>query len=104
MAEQTVEILLAGLRSEMRTLLTDARERGKADARAAVAAMQKAASEQMRLIDRRIDTLQARRSIEPALWGAAGGVLLAVLMLLLGVWLGDRGLTPHWLLTFGWHP
>ena len=103
MADQTIEVLLAGLRAEMRALLTDARERGKADTRQAVEAVKAAASEQMQRIDKRIDALQARRSLEPALWGATLGVLLCAAALVLGVWLGDRGLTVHWLLTFGWH-
>lgn len=103
MADQTIEVLLAGIRADVRALVADARERGKTDARAAVEQMQKAAGEQMARIDKRIDALSARTSLEPALWGAAAGVLLAVLMLILGVWLGDRGVSVRWLLTFGAH-
>ncbi len=102
MADQTIEVLLAGIRADVRALVADARERGKTDARAAGEAMQKAAAEQMARIDKRIDALAQRNSLEPALWGAAGGAALAVLMLVLGVWLGSRGVTVHWLLTFGW--
>lgn len=68
-----------------------------------VETMRKVATEELQKIDKRIDALQARHSLEPALWGAAAGVLLAALALILGVWLGDRGLTVRWLLTFGWH-
>ena len=103
MADQTIEVLLAGLRAEMRALLTDARERRKADTRQAVEAVKAAADEQMWLIDKRIDALSNRHSLEPALWGAACGVLVCAAALIFGVWLGDRGLTVHWLLTFGWH-
>ncbi len=103
MVDQTIEVLLAGIRADTRTLLTEARERGKTDSRQAVEAMRQAAAEQMQRIDKKIAALEKRHSLEPALWGAAGGVLLTVLMLLLGVWLGDRGVTVHWLLTFGWH-
>jgi hypothetical protein len=65
--------------------------------------MTKAAGEQMQRIDKRISQLQARHSLEPALWGAAAGAALVALALILGVWLGDRGVTVSWLLTFGWH-
>ena len=100
---ETTDTILSGLRGQLERLLSEARERGKADQAKAIEAMKSAAAEQMQKIDKRIDALQARHSLEPALWGAAGGVLLTVLMLLLGVWLGDRGVTVHWLLTFGWH-
>jgi hypothetical protein len=96
-------MILSGLRAEVRLLREEAKAAQKSAEAKAVEAMQKAAAEQMQRIDRRIDALQARHSLEPALWGAAGGVLLAVLMLILGVWMGDRGVTVHWLLTFGWH-
>ena len=103
MADQTIEVLLGGIRADTRTLLTDARDRAKADQAKAVDAMTKAAAEQMSRIDRRIDALAQRHSLEPALFGAAAGAALVALALLLGVWLGDRGLTVRWLLTFGWH-
>jgi hypothetical protein len=99
----TTDALLTGLSAKLDALVREARERGKTDARQAVEAMTKAAVEQMAKIDKRIDKLAARHSLEPALWGAAGGVLLAVLMLILGVWMGDRGVTVRWLLTFGAH-
>lgn len=102
MADAT-DMILSGLRAEVRLLREEAKAAQKSAEAKAVEAMQKAAAEQMQRIDRRIDALQARHSLEPALWGAAGGVLLAVLMLILGVWMGDRGVTVHWLLTFGWH-
>ena len=98
----TTDAILTGLSAKLDALVREARERGKSDTRQAIEAMQKAAGEQMARIDKRIFELQARRSLEPALWGAAAGVLLCVLMLLLGVWMGDRGVTVHWLLTFGW--
>jgi hypothetical protein len=87
----------------VRSLVGDARERGKADTRQAVEAVRKAASEELQKIDRRIDALEKRHSLEPALWGAAGGVALVALALIFGVWLGSRGVTVHWLLTFGFH-
>lgn len=99
---ETTDTILSGLRGQLERLLSEARERGKTDSRQAVEAMQKAAGEQMQRIDKRIDSLAQRRSLEPALWGAAAGAALVALALILGVWLGDRGLTPHWLLTFGW--
>lgn len=102
MADAT-DMILAGLRAELRLLVTDAKTAQKSVESKAVEAMQKAAGEQMARIDKRIDALAARRSLEPALWGAAGGIMLAVVMLLLGVSLGDRGMTVRWLLTFGWH-
>ena len=102
MADAT-DMILGGLRAEVRLILTEARDRAKADQQRAVEAMRAAASEQMQRIDKRIDALSNRHSLEPALWGAAAGVLLAVLLLLLGVWMGDRGVTIRWLLTFGWH-
>ncbi len=68
-----------------------------------VETVRKVAAEELQKIDRRIDALEKRHSLEPALWGAAGGVLLAVLMLILGVWMGGRGVTVGWLLTFGMH-
>ncbi len=102
MADQTIEVLLAGIRADVRALVADARERAKADARHAVEAVTRAAAEQIAKIDRRIDSLAQRHALEPALWGAAAGAALVALALILGVWLGDRGLTPHWLLTFGW--
>ena len=101
MADAT-DLILSGLRAEVRLLLTEARQRAQADQAKAVEAMRAAAGEQMQRIDKRIDALAQRRSLEPALWGAAAGVLLAVLLLLLGVWMGDRGVTIRWLLTFGW--
>jgi len=103
MADQTIEVLLGGLRADMRALLTDARERGKADQAKAIEAMRAAASEQMQRIDKRIDALSQRHALEPALWGAAFGVFVCATALILGVWMGDRGVTVHWLLTFGWH-
>jgi Flp pilus assembly protein TadB len=103
MADQTTEVLLGGIRADTRTLLTEARERGRADQQKAVETMRQAAQEQMSRIDKRISELQARRGLEPALWGAACGVLLACALLLLGVWMGDRGVSISWLLTFGWH-
>ena len=102
MADAT-DLILSGLRAEVRLLLTEARQRAQADQAKAVEAMRAAAGEQMQRIDKRIDALAQRRSLEPALWGAGGGVLLAALLLLLGVWMGDRGVTIRWLLTFGWH-
>lgn len=103
MADQTIEVLLGGIRADVRALVSGARERTKADQHQAIEAMTKAAGEQMAKIDKRIDALAQRHSLEPALWAAAGGVLLAVLMLLLGVWMGSRGVSVRWLLTFGWH-
>lgn len=102
MADQTIEVLLGGIRADTRTLLTEARDRAKADQQKAAESMRQAAAEQMQKIDKRIDALEKRHSLEPALWGAAAGAALVALALILGVWLGDRGLTPHWLLTFGW--
>ena len=101
MADAT-DMILTGLRADMRLALTEARDCAKADQQKAVEAMTRAASEQMQKIDKRIDALAQRHSLEPALWGAAAGAALVALALTLGVWLGDRGLTPHWLLTFGW--
>lgn len=103
MADQTVEVLLGGIRADTRTLLTEARERGKTDSRQAVEAMQKAAAEQMSRIDKRIDALEKRHSLEPALFGATAGAAIVALALIFGVWLGSRGVTVLWLLTFGWH-
>lgn len=103
MADQTIEVLLGGLRADMRALLTDARDRAKADQGKAVEAMRAAAAEQMSRIDKRIDALAQRRSLEPALWGAACGVVLCAAALIFGVWLGSRGVSVRWLLTFGWH-
>ena len=100
---ETTDTILSGLRGQLERLTTDARDRAKADQAKAVDAMTKAAAEQMSLIDRRIDALAQRHSLEPALFGAAAGAALVALALLLGVWLGDRGLTVRWLLTFGWH-
>lgn len=100
---ETTDAILAGLRGQLERLLSDARDRASADQRKAVEAMTKAAGEQMARIDKRIDALSNRHSLEPALWGAAAGVLVCAAALALGVWLGDRGLTVHWLLTFGWH-
>ena len=100
---ETTDIILSGLRGQLERLLSEARDRAKADQGKAVEAMRAAAAEQMQRIDKRIDALQARRSLEPALWGAACGVLVCAAALIFGVWLGDRGLTVHWLLTFGWH-
>ena len=102
MADAT-DLILSGLRAEVRLILTEARQRAQADQAKAVEAMRAAAGEQMQRIDKRIDALAQRHSLEPALWGAGGGVLLAALLLLLGVWMGDRGVTIRWLLTFGWH-
>lgn len=99
---ETTDTILAGLRGQLERLAADARERAKTDQRQAVEAMQKAAGEQMARIDKRIDALARRHSLEPALWGMGGGVLLAVAMLLIGVALGVRGISVHWLLTFGW--
>lgn len=100
---ETTDAILAGLRGQLERLMSEARDRAKADQQKAIDAMKAAAQEQMAKIDRRIDALAQRRSLEPALWGAAGGVLLAVLLLILGVWMGSKGVTVHWLLTFGWH-
>lgn len=102
MADAT-DMILSGLRAEVRLALTEARDRASADQRKVVEAMRAAAGEQMAKIDKRIDALAQRHSLEPALWGAASGVLLVALALVFGVWLGDRGLTVRWLLTFGWH-
>ncbi len=103
MADQTIEVLLGGIRADTRTLLTEARDRAKADQQKAIDAMKAAAAEQMQRIDKRIDALAQRHSLEPALWGAAAGAALVALALLFGVWLGDRGVSVSWLLTFGWH-
>ena len=100
---ETTDTILSGLRGQLERLTTDARDRAKADQAKAIEAMKEAAAEQMSRIDKRIDALEKRHSLEPALWGAAAGVLLAALALILGVWLGDRGVTVRWLLTFGWH-
>lgn len=100
---ETTDTILSGLRGQLERLLSEARDRAAADQRKAVEAMRAAASEQMQRIDKRIDALQARRSLEPALVGAACGVLLCAAALVFGVWLGSRGVTVHWLLTFGWH-
>ncbi len=100
---ETTDAILAGLRGQMERLLTEARDRASADQRKAVEAMTRAAGEQMQRIDKRIDALAARRSLEPALLGSAGGVLLVIASLVFGVWLGSRGVSVGWLLTFGWH-
>jgi len=102
MADST-DMILSGLRAEVRLILTEARDRAKADQAKAVEAMRAAAAEQMQRIDKRIDALSNRHSLEPALWGAAGGAALVALALIFGVWLGSRGVTVRWLLTFGWH-
>ena len=100
---ETTDAILAGLRGQMERLLSDARDRAAADQRKAVETMRAAAADQMSRIDRRIDALAQRHSLELALWGAAAGAALVALALLLGVWLGDHGVSVHWLLTFGWH-
>jgi len=102
MADST-DMILSGLRAEVRLILTEARQRTQADQAKAIEAMRGAAAEQMRLIDKRIDALSQRHALEPALWGAAFGVFVCATALILGVWMGDRGVTVHWLLTFGWH-
>ena len=61
MADQTTEVLLGGIRADTRTLLTEARERGRSDQQKAVETMRQAAQEQMSRIDKRISELQARR-------------------------------------------
>jgi hypothetical protein len=100
---ETTDTILSGLRGQLERLLSEARDRAAADQRKAVEAMRAAVGEQMQLIDKRIDALSNRRSLEPALWGAACGVLVCAAALIFGVWLGERGVTVHWLLTFGWH-
>jgi hypothetical protein len=99
----TTDAILTGLAVKIDTLVRDARDRAAADQRKAVEAMRAAAQEQMNRIDKRIDALARRRSLEPALWGAAAGALVCAAALALGVWLGDRGVSVSWLLTFGWH-
>lgn len=99
----TTDAILTGLSAKLEALVRDARDRAKVDQTKAVETMRAAAQEQMTRIDKRIDALQAHHSLEPALWGAGGGVLLAALLLLLGVWLGDHGVSVRWLLTLGWH-
>ncbi len=98
---ETTDTILAGLRGQLERLSADARERAKTDQRQAIEAMTRAAGEQMRKVDKRIDALRAQHSLEWAAYSFLGGMLLAVLMLLLGVWLGSRGVTVNWLLTFG---
>ena len=100
---ETTDTILSGLRGQLERLLSEARDRAAADQRKAVEAMRAAASEQMQRIDKRIDALAQRHGLEPALWGATCGVLVCAAALILGVWLGDHGVTPSWLLTFGWH-
>jgi len=100
---ETTDTILSGLRGQLERLLSEARERGKADTRQSVEAVRAAAAEQMRLIDKRIDALSQRHALEPALWGAAFGVFVCAAALVFGVWLGDRGVTVNWLITFGWH-
>ena len=99
----TTDAILAGLAAKLDALVREARERGKTDSRQAIETMRQAAAEQMARIDKRIDALAQRNSLEPALWGAAGGAALVALALVLGVWMGDRGVTVRWLLTFGAH-
>jgi hypothetical protein len=96
-------MILSGLRAEVRLLREEAKAAQKSAESKAIETMQKAAGEQMQRIDKRISELQTRRSLEPALWGAAGGAALVALALVLGVWMGDRGVTVRWLLTFGAH-
>ena len=98
----TTDALLIGISAKLDALVRDARDRAKADQAKVIEAMTRAADEQMVKIDKRIDALAARRSLEPALWSAAIGVLLTLAMLMLGVSLGSHGVTTHWLLTFGW--
>ena len=100
---ETTDIILSGLRGQLERLLSEARDRAKADQGKAVEAMRAAAAEQMQRIDKRIDALSTRRSLEPALWGAALGVLVCACAVIFGVWLGSRGVSVGWLLTFGWH-
>jgi len=99
---ETTDTILSGLRGQLERLLSEARERGKADTRQSVEAVRAAAAEQMRLIDKRIDALSQRHALEPALWGATLGALVCAAALILGVWMGSRGVSVHWLLTFGW--
>jgi len=99
----TTDAILTGLATKIDALVREARDRAKADQQRAIEAMRAAASEQMQRIDKRIDALSNRHSLEPALWSAAGGAALVALALIFGVWLGDRGVTVRWLLTFGWH-
>jgi len=101
MADST-DMILSGLRAEVRLILTEARQRTQADQAKAIEAMRAAASEQMQRIDKRIDALSQRHALEPALWGAAFGVFVCAAALVLGVWMGDRGVSVRWLLTFGW--
>jgi len=99
---ETTDTILSGLRGQLERLLSEARDRAKADQQRAIEAMRAAAAEQMQRIDKRIDALSNRHSLEPALWGAAGGVVLVALALIFGVWLGDHGVPVRWLITFGW--
>jgi len=101
MADST-DMILSGLRAEVRLILTEARQRTQADQAKAIEAMRAAAAEQMARIDKRIDALSQRHALEPALWGATLGALVCAAALILGVWMGDRGVTVRWLLTFGW--
>ena len=101
MADAT-DMILSGLRAEVRLIREEARQRAQADQAKAIEAMTRAAGEQIQRIDKRISDLHSRHGLEPALWGIAAGVMLAVAMLLIGVALGGRGISVHWLLTFGW--
>jgi hypothetical protein len=96
------DAILTGVSAKLDALVREARDRAKADQQRAIEAMRAAAAEQMQRIDKRIDALSHRHSLEPALWGAAAGAALVALALILGVWMGSRGVTVHWLLTFGW--
>ena len=100
---ETTDTILSGLRGQLERIATDARAAQKTAELKAVEALKAAATEQMQRIDRRIDALAQRHALEPALWGAAAGAALVALALILGVWMGSKGVTVHWLLTFGWH-
>lgn len=100
----TTDVLLSGLRAEVRLLLTEARQRAKADTAAASDAVRKAADESVRRIERAAESVRGLSSRGSLAWACAVTSLVILLALVLGVWMGSRGVTVSWLMTFGWHP
>lgn len=97
MADAT-DMMIRGIRTEVRLILEEGRKRAKEDAGEATKAADKAAAEAAKKIDQRVAALQGARTRGPTVIAVLGVLFVVILAYALGWVMGRAGVSVSALL------